>query len=296
MKLSQIIRDSIIKIICFWKSKSSEFLREWDCVLEPFQELKKSKNSQRQSQYGADEISVRESIESKPNPAFREENESNAERQHRLEVGKFRLEGLAVFLGMCAFCVYIFQGCEAKRQADAAEKQLTTMQGQLQEMQEDRNLDERAWVLTTGDLDYDKTKGPDKNYKFNIFFKNTGKTPALKLQDTASWTTDGDQIPQKDDFPSFINRHEGVCGPSEIGFVETHSPIPGYIVDRIPDGQSVYIYGTIWYEDIFRGQHLSQFCFRLEEVGFDDANKMEFRERGLQIHNSCSDMETNQNN
>jgi hypothetical protein len=128
-------------------------------------------------------------------------------------------------------------------------------------------LDERAWVAPihacfepaiTTSLNTDgcgKENSEDTRMQFKVIYKNSGKTFALNSDSSINITTDQNQI----QMPSEGTKFRGLFIQEAIGSV-AYGPIT---VDEINNFgyRAVYIYGKIWYDDIFKGRHWTEFCF-----------------------------------
>ena len=190
----------------------------------------------------------------------------------------------AIFIG--------FQWHEMVKASKTAEKQLNVMQWQLQEMQQSRILDERAWITVVGEGAAQTVSQNNDSAVFTFPYKNTGKTPALNFEDEVFWATNQALIPKEDGYPS-LPQHEGMCPPGSGGQLPT-TPIPSQIVFDITDkGIPVFVYGTVWYDDIFGGHHWTQFGYGITK---NQMNKSVMNFVLLQIHNSCDNAQTNQTN
>jgi len=198
---------------------------------------------------------------------------------------KYFVEIFGILGGLVGLIVLIFQYCEAA-------KTTKILSGQLKEMQAARTLDERAWVLPTtysGETTADNNSG----CVFNFRYKNTGKTPGLNLEAVCYWTREIGLIPKRDGYPS-VTEHEGLCAPGEGGEIQS-AVVPAKIMADISNtpNSPIYLFGTIWYDDVFGFHHWSQFCFKLvaSQINKNIVNVVEF-----QTHNSCDDDEANQAN
>jgi hypothetical protein len=161
-----------------------------------------------------------------------------------------------------------------------ANGQLTVMQGQLDEMKQTRIEDERPWVyVETPDNSLVRS---GTNFVLQAQIVSIGKTPAIITGDTvhmAIFTTNN--IPPNDGYVvgDFVmlapNSRAGLASPN----------IPEFILaQNIP----VYIYGTVWYDDISGTHHWVQFCRSIEDGG----KSMET----IKIHSSSDDIEANKTN
>ncbi|MGO9338852.1 MAG: hypothetical protein ACLPY1_15245 [Terracidiphilus sp.] len=97
-----------------------------------------------------------------------------------------------------------------------------------------------------------------------VLFKNFGKTPAMKLHVWIDWREKEDEIPEFDSDPTPDNQLPRFnLGPNVFSNTGTH--LPQNIVDNINgDISGEFVYGTIWYNDVFHRHHWTQFCFEIE--------------------------------
>jgi hypothetical protein len=175
------------------------------------------------------------------------------------------LTGLLAILAGCAFI-------ETRKQANAA-------QGQLDAMKKQMMLDERAWVMP---IHFHNEKD-GSGYLFVATVKNTGKTPALRMRGAISETFDVNSIPEFDIEPSTpINN--AMLPPGNESFVQNFCGISGPNPELA--GQTFYLYGTVWYDDIFTNHHWSQFCMK---GVWTNANSVVYFEPESR-HNSCDDL------
>jgi hypothetical protein len=204
------------------------------------------------------------------------------EEKYGIEWWKTRLEIAGMLVGLGVGVLLFFQW----REMVAATK---ATQGQLNEMKRTRVLDERAWVVATGEIAMSQN---NDMVVFSVPYKNTGKTPAINFESVTGWQTNQSLIPNEDAYP-FLNNHQGVCAPDDGGKLPT-APMPAIILSDVSkNSRQIFIFGTIWYDDIFGGHHWSRFAYSLNQ---DPMNKSIIRISSLQIHNSCDDAQTNQAN
>lgn len=172
-------------------------------------------------------------------------------------------------VGVLTLVFLIFYTCETKRTNDLTERAM--------------NLDQRAWVgivfpITMVDATKIEANVP---FKFKIRFKNSGKTPALKisydpviiLQPTRAAYPDYDA--RKKDSKPFMEqmgiKESAVLSPGEETFVTfPMQPENGQkvffnkdAVDSIEDYRmALFIVGMVTYRDIFTGtpEHHTKFC------------------------------------
>jgi hypothetical protein len=153
---------------------------------------------------------------------------------------------------------------------------------QLKDSQETRILDERAWVCaydTTIDVTHLKA-----GVIFQVTFKNTGKTPALRVRNVMGTAKELSDIPAKDEMPK---ESQGLLAPDESS-IAVIAPASAKIIAQMSDGKTVYLFGTVWYDDIFGNHHWSQFCKSIV-VG---QNMIKIFSSA--VHNSCDDAEQKQ--
>lgn len=178
-------------------------------------------------------------------------------------------------------------------------KEWKTFDSERQTMQDEMRNDERAWVAVRqaairGNI--------FPNIAFEIMFKNTGKTPAINLSVFMSQSTSTNSIPKTDKpaYPANVlenSQFPGLLAPDAEQTISVGSLFLGM---GTPDEQSIsrgtkpyYVYGTIWYDDIFGKHHWSQFCYAIR-VTPDADSAAEFLP--INIHNTCDDAQTNQSN
>jgi hypothetical protein len=160
---------------------------------------------------------------------------------------------MTMFFVIVAACVYFFQWKAGKQQGDAEEGQLVAMQKQF-------TLDERAWIdpsLTTRIYTvYPTNVFIPLPFHYILHFKNTGKTPAVHVMGAAGLTTNLASIPRLVDPPR--NFSTLILFPTDESQIET-APLMTDLA--ILSGQiTVYLYGKIWYDDIFGRPHWITFC------------------------------------
>lgn len=137
-----------------------------------------------------------------------------------------------------------------------ATQQLTVLQGQLDEMRKDRNLDERAWIDP-----YQVTRWSDNEFSNSwyiiLHYKNIGKTPALRTQVAIGVTTNLDSIPVLTE--NMIDFSIQNLFPNDASEVKSSEMPIGLFADAWNEQIPIYIYGIISYDDIFRKRHWIRF-------------------------------------
>jgi len=116
-------------------------------------------------------------------------------------------------------------------------------------------LANRAWVYV---FDFEKITNPaGEALGIQVLYRNTGRTPALGLRATVGWTRKQALIPVQD--------NQNAAGPKWTlppnGKANTIPRLPPEVVRRVLNGNhGGFVYGTLWYEDVFGDTHWSQFC------------------------------------
>jgi hypothetical protein len=270
-----------------WGSSFQRICDDIKYVLEPIEKAPKSPYEQSGTTKDCEQTNRRKYSKPQYDPS-KDKNKSPCQKwQNPKEIIKVLMEGFALMLAIIAGCIYFWQAKEAQRQATAAEAQIHATQKQ-------ERLDERAWVNAFHGI-YENAPFITNFSDFRIEFKNTGKTPAINVTNFAVWVPGVEYITKQDNLPPVNSGAMGIAfggmiAPDGISSAPTFNPIPnGDIETMQKKGVKNYIYGTIWYDDIFKQHHWSQFCF---QVSFTDG---QFLLLPMGIHTSCDDSE-NQNN
>lgn len=168
---------------------------------------------------------------------------------------------------------------EARRTADTAERQLV--------------LTQRAFIFIKPDTN--KAILPDNTLggiRVVMEMRNTGQTEAVNVRNTFS----GDirqSLPANFDFPPGDESQRDVIpahmGPTYYGEGKAY----GEAWERIKRGESLFVWGTVAYNDIFTTtDHVVQFCYRImvDGHGADPAN-WSFRSERYGSYNQMYDVE-----
>jgi len=119
--------------------------------------------------------------------------------------------------------------------------------------------EQRAWVMP---FKYGEAVD-DSGYVVGarVFYRNTGKTPALRAFAVANWVPRKEMIPTRDTQP--VSGVASLSLPPD-GETDKTIPIPADTVRLIMAGNSCgYIFGTVWYDDIFGHSHWVEFCAKV---------------------------------
>jgi hypothetical protein len=173
-----------------------------------------------------------------------------------------------------------------KGQFQAMTNQDGILEGQLEQMQESTELDERAWV---------SARRPTFSVQNDIigitsYFENTGKTIAIHCHPHVWVTWSTNTIPKRDTDTDFESGYLLPPNAPSYEYSGTND------MDGIGVAKTFYVYGTVWYGDVFTKDHWSQFCYqvrceRTSQTNFGFSNPQE-----LFIHSSCDDNQTDQTN
>lgn len=293
MKVARTIRYSIIKSIRFWKWKWRVFCAELKYAFEPIRRANQTNNENQNSTKESPRNpsftwdSCPENL-ANPDPARANYPDSATQACHGIKWWKDRLEIVGIIGGLIVGFLIFLQYVEMAKATNATKDAVVVAQGQLKEMRENRNLDERAWVLATG-MPKNITITYFNTYMINISFKNTGRTPAINVKSFCNWSARTNDIPENEDIIKMWE-NEGLCAPDSGGEIQPLEPIPTAVLDHASAASPIFIYGKIRYDDIFTNSHWSQFCFKIFTIPMQ-LGQIEFT--GCEIHNSCDDAEPN---
>lgn len=121
-------------------------------------------------------------------------------------------------------------------------------------MQRTKRLDEIAWVAGKTPTFFPLTINL---WKISIPIENYGKTPAIHCQVFDAWKINPNEIPTND-FPTLPKPFDFMILPNGYNILKTN-------VDTGPirTNDCFYLYGTVWYCDVFGSNHWSQFCYKI---------------------------------
>jgi hypothetical protein len=141
---------------------------------------------------------------------------------------------------------------------------------QRKEMQSASRLDQRAWIGVNSISGIPELGKP---LTISVFFKNTGKTPAKRIQIAS--IIEGIPNDKTPNFPienSATRTGQGIAAPqAEVFSVNKFAHgqnLDKTIIQGITAGTyHIYVHGICEYDDIFDRHHWVTFCFRLRNDG-----------------------------
>lgn len=174
-------------------------------------------------------------------------------KPNRIEVAQLIISVVTLAIGLCLARIYY-------RQMQANLRQATSSELQLREMQKERAIDQRAWVnvFRVAHTDYDHPA-----IRFEAHFNNTGKTPAINIRAELGVTNDFGSIPSMSQAP---NTSTQLLPPGVETEVDISVPISDTDRQDLFSGKRlIFLYGKIWYDDIFGKQlHWTEFCWVMD--------------------------------
>jgi hypothetical protein len=200
------------------------------------------------------------------------------DRRFEMEIVADRLARTGAIIGITVAVIYFVQMQANLRQAQAAEHQLDEMhrqlvigaeaaRQQLVEMQTQRILGERAWVLVSN-VEKQDADWPSNYVVFKVTFKNFGKTPAIDAAGWAKWTENLTDVPTNFTF-QYSKPDRTMIAPDSIVYTKTEFPIWDVTLNPTNVGgpHPFFVYGSVRYQDIFRTNHWTTFCYKIEAGG-----------------------------
>lgn len=158
------------------------------------------------------------------------------------ETGTFWLE-VAGVLGLAFYCWVNW-------------KEWGTFDSERVTMEKESVLDQRAWI-GPGKIDRSSSDGTN-NCFYILHFKNIGKTPAFKVVAVFNVATDINSIPIfGEETPT--NTSAQVLFPETDDQINSPTILPSIIADAMNGKVPSYIYGIIWYDDVFKKHHWTRF-------------------------------------
>jgi len=199
--------------------------------------------------------------------------------------------GVIVFIvGIIVAAVIVVQSHEVLQATSVVSGQLTATQNELEQIKRTRMADQRARVAVDG-TPHQIISEDKESVTFEILYQNTGRTPALKVACATGAALLPARVPPVENAPN-PPVTAGTLAPGGTDVVR--SPIiMAETMKAVTDGVPLYLYGTIWYNDVFGKSHWSQFCWKIERQK-DNHNLISFSI--WTNHNSTDDMEANMAN
>lgn len=187
---------------------------------------------------------------------------------------KYWFELGGILAGLAVLYILVRQYQEMVKTTNVAIGQLGVMQGQLSEMQ----IDERAWVFI--DIQNNSLSPDGTNFLLTATAKNAGKTVGLVTGTFEKIAIKTNDIPPQD---------PEITGLKIMLPPDKPITLPYSVNQLLITGSKyfpVYVFGTIFYEDISGKKHWTQFCYSITEGGF--------KVTAMSIHSSCDDLEKQQ--
>jgi hypothetical protein len=157
--------------------------------------------------------------------------------------------------------------CYSKKQLNVIAEQGRLMNAALEETKRTREIENAAYLFATHAI----LESPVESGKYpvtNLEFENTGRTPALHTRINAlsaffekrSMVEEGELPPATIPLPY---PSEGVFPPGGKvpGKVSPPNLSKDNLIEASQAGFTLYVWGTIDYEDIFGKPHRTEFCF-----------------------------------
>ena len=207
-------------------------------------------------------------------PAVVEEYRARQGKKEGNEKRRFIVEVFTLFVISLYTAIAGYQGCKMReatratqQSADAAAKAATTAEKSFNASISSSRLDQRAW-LGIGEskvVQFEK----DKSFKYEIHLKNTGKTPALQIQQAVQYRSD-------------LRTNAGKLDEwfKSIKYIDVQSIPPGAVYtyhgsitwdeftkafESINSGEQVlYIFGGYKYMNIFNELCHTEFCLKFD--------------------------------
>jgi hypothetical protein len=126
-------------------------------------------------------------------------------------------------------------------------------QGQLMQSTDFFRTDERAWL---------SVEVGEKNGKFGVVMKNTGKTPALNILYFASFVGGPRGVLPQISAPNTQELHHFLVAPGDVQTADNFEL--NYLQAFNLGGDRNYVQGDISYDDIFGKTHHTVYCYWTE--------------------------------
>jgi hypothetical protein len=197
---------------------------------------------------------------------------------------------IVIVAGIIVAAIIAVQSREMLQAASVVSGQLKPTQDQLEEIKRTRMDVQRARIAMDGTPNQIISEDKE-SVTFEISYKNTGRTPALKVTCATGAALLPSRVPHAENTPN-PPVNAGNLAPNGTGVVRSPIIMAG-TMKAVTDGVPLYLYGTIWYDDVFGKSHWSQFCWKIERLK-DNHNLISFR--FWTNHNSSDDIAANKAN
>jgi hypothetical protein len=188
----------------------------------------------------------------------------------RYETLQIILTAFILFAAIVAACIYGCQLSEMQKATLAATKAANAAQESITLTRQMGHLDQRAWVATTS-----ATGKPEegKTMPIAVTMRNTGKTFAKNVAIAGCVRhVAKDAEPDFDrEIASVVPKSVGVMPPNGDYFSEgpTTTVVTKEHFENIKEGRlTIFVFGKITYDDIFKCPHWTLFCYRMNPVNW----------------------------
>ena len=128
-------------------------------------------------------------------------------------------------------------------------------------------LDQRAWVVWKG---IEGKPELDKPWNLNVYITNTGKTPAREMHISCHLETAESE--ENLTFKEGPFERGTIMAPNQLSYCVLHpltvSKVKQETLDLLTSGRAtVFVYGTVVYDDIFGEKHWLTFCQSMHPEG-----------------------------
>jgi hypothetical protein len=198
------------------------------------------------------------------------ENQPNEWRKNSIERALFIVEilGLAGLIWYCFLTKGELRVFDSERKTmenefrageTNSQRQLEVLQRQVDEMQKDARLEQRAWIAPV-----QTTRWSDDNFSNSFYFilcyKNIGRTPAPHHYTSLAISTNLNSITKFSTEPPSNFSTQPLFPGIEDRVNSAPMPI-SVCMDAWNGNVPLYVYGNVVYDDIFRINHWVRFCW-----------------------------------
>jgi hypothetical protein len=182
---------------------------------------------------------------------------------------------LEIFVGVAVIAYTLITWQIWQEQTDATNfvaRQTRLARQSLNQSQNAFMIQQRAWVAANNVL----VQSDTNTVRFQVVWKNTGATPALKANLTVGLMyRDRDYLIDSDLSETNIRRLNKNPWKFSHMFIEPNGTgsSPAYPVDAAHPGKYLFLLGVLRYSDIFGHDHATDFCSRVDGDGLTICNQ-----------------------